>query len=65
MSAVRFLFMFLQLLLGYILKAVSALAAVLMFDHSLLELAFTAFGKFVGADYFEDMVEITTRKRQA
>ena len=65
MSAVRFLFMFLQLLLRDILKAKLTMAAFLMFDHSLLELAFTAFGKFVGADYFEDMVEITTRKRQA
>ena len=54
-----------KLLLRDILKAKLALAAFLMFDHSLLELAFTANGEFVGADYFEDMVEITTRKRQA
>jgi hypothetical protein len=65
MSAVRFLFMFLQLLLGDILKAVAALAAVLMFDHSLLELAFTAFGKLVSTDYLKDVVKISRRVRQA
>ena len=60
MSAVRFLFMFLQLLLGDILKAVTALSACLMIDHSLLQLAFTAFGKFVGADYFSLAYEYFT-----